>query len=72
MFLRLPFQFSTHVQQTVLILNTILLIAALVVAELVFADMSKRKKTHLKYFYPVIAVMAGILVFAVYKQVKAA
>jgi hypothetical protein len=56
----------------ILIFNTVLLIAALVVAELVFSDVPKNKRQHLKFFYPVVAVMAGILVFAVYKQVRAA
>lgn len=72
MFLRLPFQFASHMQQTVLILNTVILIAALIVAELVYGDTPKDKRAHLRYFYPVLAVIVGILIFAVIKQVRTA
>lgn len=72
MFVRLPFQFAVHMQQTILILNTVILIAALIVAEIVYGETSKKKRSHLRYFYPVMAVMVGILIFAVIKQVKAA
>ena len=72
MFVRLPFQFAVHMQQTILILNTVILIAALIVAEIVYGETPKEKKAHLRYFYPVLAVLIGILVFAVIKQVKAA
>jgi heme/copper-type cytochrome/quinol oxidase subunit 3 len=69
-FLRLPFQPAAHLQQTVLILNTIILITALVVVEIAYAEVPKEKRLHLRYFYPLFVVLAGLLIFAMYKQVN--
>jgi hypothetical protein len=68
MFFQLPVQIHTNLQQVVFISNTLLLIAALVIAELVYSGTSKRKRQHLKLFYPIILVFVGILIFAAYKQ----
>lgn len=72
MFLKLPFTFMTNLQQTVLVLNTIILIAALIVAELVYSETPKEKRVHLKYFYPLFVVLVGLLIYAGYKQAGAA
>lgn len=68
MFLRLPFQFVANLQDTVLILNTILLIAALIVVELVYSEIPREQRRHLLYFLPLILVLIGLLIYAVYLQ----
>lgn len=72
MFLQLPFQGAAALQRIVLILNTVILIAALIVVELVYAEAPEQKRAHLKLFIPIFVVLGGLLVFAVFKQVKAA
>lgn len=62
MFLRLPFGYTANVQQTVLLVNTIILIAALIVAELEYSETSPEKRRHLKYFYPLFIVLVGLLI----------
>lgn len=69
MFLRLPFQFSAHLQDTVLVINTVLLLAILIVVELVYSETPRSKREHLKYFYPLVLVLVGLLIYAAYKQV---
>lgn len=68
MFLGLPIDQPEAVQRIVLILNTVLLISALLVFEFLFAHASKKKKKQLRLFYPGFAVMCGILAYAVYVQ----
>lgn len=68
MFLKLPFQFSPDVQQTVLVINTVLLIISLVVVELIYSEAPKEKRDHLKYFLPLFLVLIGLLIYAAYKQ----
>jgi len=68
-FLRLPFHFVVHLQQTVLLINTVILIAALIVVELVYSESPKEKRQPLRYFYPLFLVLIGLLVYAAYKQV---
>jgi dipeptide/tripeptide permease len=68
-FLQLPFHFSTNVQQLVLVVNTILLIVSLVVIELVYSESSKEKRQHLRYFFPLLLILVGLLIYAAYKQV---
>jgi len=68
-FLQLPFQFLSQLQQTVLVINTVLLLGALIVIELVYSETPRAKRTHLKYFYPLLLVLVGLLIFAAYKQV---
>lgn len=69
--MQLPFHSAGYLQQLAFTLNTVILIIALIVAELVYAEMPKEKRAHLKHFYPILAVFVGLLIFAVYKQVKA-
>lgn len=69
MFLRLPFEFSESLQQTALIVNTVILIVALVVVELLYSENTTDRRQQLKYFLPLFLVLLGLLLFAVYKQV---
>lgn len=68
MFLDIPFIFDLKLQNIILILNTLLLIAALIVFELVYIDMPKDKRTHLRLLYPFVITFIGILVFAFINQ----
>jgi hypothetical protein len=68
MYLRLPFHASTSVQQTVLVLNTVLLIAILIIVELVYSERGQTERKHLKYFLPIVLVLVGLLVYAATKQ----
>jgi hypothetical protein len=68
-FLQLPFHFGTNLQQAVLVINTVLFIAALLVIELVYSETPKEKRQHLKYFLPLLLILVGLLVYAAYKQV---
>lgn len=70
MFLRLPFHGSAQLQQTALVLNTIILIVSLIVAELLYAELPKEKRRPLRYFYPLFVILAGLLAYAIYKQVR--
>jgi uncharacterized membrane protein YhhN len=53
----------------VLLINTVILIAALVVVELVYSETTREKRQQLKFFYPLFLVLLGLLVYAAYKQV---
>lgn len=70
MFLQLPFHSTTYVQHIVLILNTVIVITSLIVVELVYADAPPEKRRQLRYFYPLVLVLAAMLAYAVYNQVK--
>jgi hypothetical protein len=69
MFLQLPFQFLSQLQQTVLVINTVLLLGALIVVELIYSETPRKEREHLKYFAPLLIVLIGLLVYAAYKQV---
>lgn len=69
MFLKLPFQVLNNVQQTVLVINTVLLISSLIVVELVYSERPRDQRNHLKYFLPLFLVLVGLLIYAAYKQV---
>ena len=69
-FLHLPFSFSSNLQHTVLIINTVILITALIVVELIYSEKPRSKRKELRYFYPLFMVLIGILIFAAYKQIK--
>lgn len=71
MFLQLPFHGSVSLQRTALILNTVILITALIVFELVYAEVPKNERAHLRHLYPLFAVLGCLLVYAIYKQVGA-
>jgi hypothetical protein len=68
-YLQLPFHFSTNLQQIVLVINTVLLIAALILMELVYSESPKDKRQHLKYFFPLFLILIGLLIYAAYRQV---
>jgi hypothetical protein len=67
-FFHFPLQGMSHLRQTVLLINTVLLIAALIVVELVYSETEPRKRRELRYFYPLFIVLSGLLVYAVYVQ----
>lgn len=70
MFLQLSFNFANNLQQTVLVLNTIVFIITLVIMELVYSEASIEKRKHLKIFYPFFIVLSVLLIYAAYKQVS--
>lgn len=72
MFVRLPFEFSEPLQQAALIVNTVILILALIVVELLYSENPTDRRAHLRYFLPLVFVLAALLLFAVYKQVSKA
>lgn len=59
---------SEQVQRVGLILNTLLLIAMLIVIELIYAENTKSKRRQMYYFLPLLFVLSGLLIFAAYKQ----
>jgi hypothetical protein len=69
-FLQLPFHSTASLQRITLILNTVIVIAALIVFELVYAEVPKKERTHLKHFYSLFVVLFLLLSFALYKQVR--
>jgi hypothetical protein len=68
-FLRLPTEQIFHFQDIVLILNTVLLIIALIIFEVAYSVAPKKDKKHLKIFYPFVVLFVIILLYAVYVQV---
>ena len=68
MFFQIPFRFSTQARNAVLIINTLLIIIYLVVFELAYAEKPKNTRQHLQYFWPLLLILFGILVYAAYKQ----
>jgi len=68
-FLQLPAkEFSAATQQTAFLVNTVVLITALIVVELVYSEKPRAQRRHLKYFYPLFVVLAGLLVYAAIRQ----
>lgn len=57
-----------NLQETVLVINTVLLLGVLIVVELVYSETPRAKRQHLKYFYPLVLVLVGLLIYAAYKQ----
>lgn len=68
MFFGIRLDTDIDLQHLVLTLNTVLLIAILIVVELLYAEAPKNKRRHLRLFFPLIAVLGGLLIYAVYKQ----
>jgi hypothetical protein len=69
MFLQIPFKFIADLQNTVLVINTVLLLGALIVIELIYAEKSKDEGKNLKFLFPMILVFIGLLIYAAIKQV---
>lgn len=59
---------SAQGQRLALILNTVLLISALIAIELIYAEVPREKRRHLYYLLPLVVVLVGLLIFAAYKQ----
>lgn len=68
MFLRVSTEHISQFQDTVLVLNTVLLLVALIIFEIVYSASPKEDKKHLKIFYPYIALFALILLYTVYTR----
>lgn len=68
MFVQFPVLFSTVLQQLILVLNTTLLIILLAVMELSDSSWLPGLKKYLRDFYPLLAVLIGLLAIAVFKQ----
>jgi hypothetical protein len=62
----------SQLQRTVLVINTVLLIVALIVIELVYSERPKKERQQLKYFFPLLLVLIGLLVYAAFKQIGTA
>ena len=56
-------------QGAILILNTGLLLLALIVFELVYSSVPKQERKQLSVFYPYITLFIVILLYAAYRQV---
>jgi uncharacterized membrane protein len=67
-FLGAPFDNPQNLQKITLILNTVILIGALLAVEFIYSGASKKKKKQMRLFYPLAIVLAGLLAFAIYKQ----
>jgi len=67
-FLKLAVHYTSNLHNTVFLLNTVILIIALIVVELVYAETPKKDREHLKYFAPLFLVLIGLLIYAAYKQ----
>jgi len=67
-FFHFPLQAMSNLRQTVLLINTVLLIAALIVVELVYSEAVPKKRRELRYFYPLFIVLSGLLIYAIYVQ----
>jgi hypothetical protein len=71
-FFQLTQLLTDNLRQTVLLINTVLLIAALVVVELVYSEAGPKKRRELRYFFPLFLVLVGLLIYAAYKQAGSA
>lgn len=71
MFLQLSLHISPSFQHLILVLNTVLLIVALIAFEIFYAELPKDQRAQLPYAYPIAIALAGILAMAIYLQVKA-
>lgn len=71
MFLQLPFGTGANLVQTVLVLNTVILITALIIIEFTHSDTPRFERRNLRIFIPVFVVMAGIFALAAIKQAGA-
>jgi hypothetical protein len=67
-FFHFPLHVINNLRQIVLLLNTVLLIAALIVVELVYSEATLPKRRELRYFYPLFITLTGLLVYGIYVQ----
>ena len=68
MFLQIPLQFTDQMRNTVLILNTVLLFAILIAAEVYHSKKNAEAKPDFRSLYPFMVVIIGILIYAAYVQ----
>lgn len=68
MFFTFPVQVIDSIRQLSLLLNTVVLIVVLITVELVYSERPKEDRKHLRYFYPLVIILVGLLVYAAYLQ----
>jgi hypothetical protein len=68
MFFIFPVQLIPSLRQVVFLINTVLLIAALITVELVYSEVPKEKRRQLISFFPLFLVLSGLLIYAVHAQ----
>ncbi len=68
MFFHFPLHVVHNLRQIVLLLNTVLLIAALIVVELIYSEKPAAKRRELRYFYPLFITLTGLLIYGIYVQ----
>lgn len=68
MFLQVPFEFQPELQHIALIINTLLLIGALILLEFMYDNAPKVRRQHVRLLLPFLAILIGILLYAVYRQ----
>ena len=71
MFLGLPLGNPEALQKTALILSTVVLLSVLIISEVMFSEASEKKRYQVRYFYPLVFVVAGLVLYAIYRQVGA-
>ena len=69
MLIQFPSLFTNNLQQLVLTLNTVLIIAALVAVELTYAEADSSIRKRPAYLYPIFTVLGSLLIWAVYLQI---
>jgi hypothetical protein len=70
MFFNFPVVVTPGIRQLALILNTVVLIAALIIVELVYSEEPRDKRQHLRLYYPLFIVLGALLIYAAYVQGK--
>jgi len=68
MFFLFPLQHRPDLRQSVFLLNTVLLILALIAVELIYSETPKAKREQLKFFLPLFLVLVGLLIYGAYFQ----
>lgn len=68
MFFLFPLQHRSDLRQSVFLLNTVLLILALIAVELIYSETPKAKREQLKFFLPLFLVLVGLLIYGAYFQ----
>lgn len=68
MFFNFPVHVTENTRELALLLNTIVLIAALVIVELVYSERPKEDRRHLRLFFPLLVVLTTLLAYATYLQ----
>ena len=68
MFFTFPVLVTDHLRHLALLLNTAVLIIVLIVIELVYSELPREQRLHLRYFYPLLIVLVVLLGYAAILQ----